>query len=246
MSEQIHFFTYGNRVAPHGWYQKNPPGIHRFYLILGGEGQYTDSDGKHEFEKNCFYLFPQNIPFKAQQNENNPINHMFFDFSIVPPLKTTCVSKLHLNDDCICKQLSDTLIMLFKENPRDDYTIKKVFAVLLHRFCKILNLENITDKRIQSVLMFIHNKYQTPITNAQMAELVHLDENHFIRIFNKSMGITPYKYLLRYRLNVAANMLMDGKSVYETAISSGFSDSASLSHTMKRETGLTPSELKPQ
>lgn len=241
MGQQFHFFTYGKGVAPYGWYQKNYPGIHRFYWVQNGEGWYQAQDGKHSFQKGMFYLFPQNLPFEAGQNERNPIDHLYFDFCVVPPVKNGDVAKLPADEDLVCRNLAHTLQYLLEEEIRNTEMIETLFGQLLNRFCWGLKLERIADPRLEQVLRYIHSHYAENITNRQLAELIYLEENHFIRVFRDKMGVTPYQYLLRYRLNMASNLLMAGKSVAETAKSCGFSDSAALCHTMKRETGCSPS-----
>ena len=54
-----------------------------------------------------------------------------------------------------------------------------------------------------------------------------------------------HRYLLRLRIERAYGMLADeGRSVAETARLCGFSDATSFAKRFRKETGLTPSEVR--
>ena len=70
-----------------------------------------------------------------------------------------------------------------------------------------------------------------------------LSESHFLRTFRQAFGISPYKYLIRKRLEVAARMLETGNlTVSEVATRSGFSDIFSFSKAFKKAYAVSPSK----
>lgn len=243
-NEQFYFFTYGKRVAPAQWQRLNYPGIHRFYYIIDGEGWYIHQTQKHRLLKGHLYLFSQNATLEVGHNTGNRVNHLYFDFSVTPPLKATDVIEIPLEKDFACQTLTLLLCKLMDEKPRDNETIEKTFAALFDRFCHTQQLDHVRDSRVDTILQHIHTYYYQDLPNALLADLVHLEENHFIRLFRKNIGTTPHQYILRYRLNMAVKYLASGCSVAEAAERTGFSDSTVLCHIMKREMKITPSKLK--
>ena len=75
----------------------------------------------------------------------------------------------------------------------------------------------------------------------------HLDvykRQHFIRVFRRAMGITPYQYLRQVRLNRAASLLRRGQSVSGAAAACGFESAAALSHAMRKSRSVSPGEIR--
>ena len=94
------------------------------------------------------------------------------------------------------------------------------------------------------------------IRKACMAMAARPDENHsltslaaearmspfyFTRVFSELVGEPPHRYLVRIRLQVAAELLRSGALVTEAALKSGFPDVSHFSRTFHRRYGVPPS-----
>jgi AraC family transcriptional regulator len=67
---------------------------------------------------------------------------------------------------------------------------------------------------------------------------------HFLRLFNRVLGITPHQFLLRARLRHAARLLADGRSVTDTAYDVGFQDLSNFVRTFHRAAGTSPKQFQ--
>ena len=76
-----------------------------------------------------------------------------------------------------------------------------------------------------------------------MAAAVHLENCHFIKLFSKQMGITPYKYLKNYRMDTAIKMIKNGCKIGVAAYLCGFETPSAFSAAVKKQFGITPREL---
>ena len=54
---------------------------------------------------------------------------------------------------------------------------------------------------INVVIDFIQNNYSDSISIDDMIQNIHISKYHFIRLFRRIMGTTPYNYLTNYRIN---------------------------------------------
>ena len=80
-----------------------------------------------------------------------------------------------------------------------------------------------------------------PIRLEEVADAVRLSASHFSRAFHQSVGEPPARYLRRYRVKRAREMLLlTSKSVSEIALNCGFADQAHLTKTFSRIVGVTP------
>ncbi len=101
------------------------------------------------------------------------------------------------------------------------------------------------DVRLAVALEYIHAYYNTNITIEDICNEVHVSPFYFIRTFKKKMGVTPYQYLLKLRIQKAKELLKLGQySVSETAALCGFVNLSHFSSFFKEMTGCSPLEYR--
>jgi len=87
---------------------------------------------------------------------------------------------------------------------------------------------------------YLHEK----IALADLARVAHLSPHHFSRLFKQATGCTPYKYVLRSRVERARQLLRSGMAIAEVVTVAGFSSHSQLTRHCQRLLGATPSELR--
>jgi len=81
-------------------------------------------------------------------------------------------------------------------------------------------------------------------TLGEIARAIGAEASSICRWFRRYEGMSPYQYLLRRRMNLAAEKLIEhGGLVKETASRLGFADPFHFSHQFKAVHGISPSEL---
>jgi AraC-like DNA-binding protein len=79
----------------------------------------------------------------------------------------------------------------------------------------------------------------------ELACIVGLSECHFSRAFKQSVGLPPHRYLMRCRVQAAANMIQQTElNLSEISLDVGFSDQSHFTRTFAREMGETPSAFR--
>jgi AraC-like DNA-binding protein len=75
--------------------------------------------------------------------------------------------------------------------------------------------------------------------------LVNISEDYLTFCFRQELGISPIKYLQRFRINQAKLLLKASqKSITEIAFEVGFLDSGYFSRIFHRETGVSPGDYR--
>jgi AraC-like DNA-binding protein len=75
----------------------------------------------------------------------------------------------------------------------------------------------------------------------ELARECRLSRNHFSRAFSRSVGMAPHQWLMQRRIEVAKEMLRDGRlSVSDVAAACGFSNQSHLTHVFTRMVGVSP------
>jgi AraC family transcriptional regulator len=83
-----------------------------------------------------------------------------------------------------------------------------------------------------------------PIEVAALASIAGRSEFHFTRMFTRSVGMTPHRYVVHRRLQRAVELLRDGRSgLAEIAASTGFADQSHLSRWVRRVHGVSPTQI---
>ncbi len=80
---------------------------------------------------------------------------------------------------------------------------------------------------------------------SEIAAKARLDASSICRLFRRHQGISPYQYLLRRKMNIAAELLVDGGTlVKEAAQRVGFPDALHFSRVFRAVHGVPPSQLQ--
>jgi AraC family transcriptional regulator len=72
-----------------------------------------------------------------------------------------------------------------------------------------------------------------------------LSPGHFTRAFKQSLGVPPYQWVMRQRIDMA-KLQLSGKQlpIAEIAVNCGFADQSHLTRIFARATGVTPSHWR--
>jgi AraC family transcriptional regulator len=95
------------------------------------------------------------------------------------------------------------------------------------------------------VLEYIRAHLAHPIGLADLAAIAGISQTAFARGFKRSLGVSPYRYLMRERIQHAARLLTASPMpIAEIAQVCGFSHQEHLTRLFHRETGTTPAAFR--
>lgn len=101
------------------------------------------------------------------------------------------------------------------------------------------------DRRLDAVIEFMSLNISEPPSLQEMADEAGVSKFHFIRLFRKSTGTTPYAFLVRLRLQTARRLLVTtDEHMAEIARSCGFRGASQFSAAFSREYGMTPTAFR--
>ena len=101
------------------------------------------------------------------------------------------------------------------------------------------------DKKIiKDTYEFINDSIEMNFSLDLLASNVKLSKYHFLRIFKKELGITPYNFILNERVNRANTLIQKGLSISEASYEVGFVDQSHFSKNCKKFLRHTPTYLQ--
>ncbi len=105
--------------------------------------------------------------------------------------------------------------------------------------------ESNEDDRIRQIKDYVAQHYMHDIHLQDLANMVCMSAESFSRFFRHRTGRTPNRYIIDYRLGVAARMLLNTKlSVSEIGFSCGFNTLSHFNRLFRESKGCTPSEFR--
>jgi AraC-like DNA-binding protein len=101
------------------------------------------------------------------------------------------------------------------------------------------------SSEIVQAIEYIHLHLAEPISVDTLATCCNLSKYHFIRLFDRKTGFTPYHYIQIMRIDKAKKYLVStDKNISEIAFSVGFGSEANFGKVFRSMTGSTPSAYR--
>lgn len=134
----------------------------------------------------------------------------------------------------------------------DEMLIKsRLFEMLYHifRFCEQADknsaYEDIVYEKLKVSLQYLEKNYAEHITVEKIASVSNYSESHFSKLFHQLTGESFTQYLKKYRLEAAANRILNEKTkISEIAVACGFSNLSYFSRAFFDRFQVTPSEYR--
>jgi AraC family transcriptional regulator len=174
-----------------------------------------------EFDQSSVELIPK---FREQNSQIEQIIMMLY-------------SEIHrgssLGSKLYIESLSNALAIALLR----DYSVKKTnFS---------LHSGGLSDSKLLLVTDYINDNIATEIKLSDLANLAGISQFHFSRLFKKSLGVSPWEYVIQQRVERAKSLLKNPElSVTEIALSSGFNSHSHFGKYFRRFTGFTPKQYR--
>jgi len=88
---------------------------------------------------------------------------------------------------------------------------------------------------------YIETNIAQPIRVSDLSALVSRTAAHFSRAFKRSYGLSPHAYVLRRRIELASQLMIQSSTpLSQIALKCGFNDQPHLCKQFRKHTGATP------
>jgi AraC family transcriptional regulator len=228
-----------------------------YYLKLKHD---TDKLTKIEYQVGELMIFSAGVSHWASwQNSSGiflSIDDKLFDYYSKKFLDNQIIqlkSNLKIQDSLLSELLRSIVNVYHNEGEIAKLYLESISTTLvLHlinyysdfKFINKLELGGLNLQKLSLVKDYIKNNLNEDITIKKLANLLELSEYHFIRTFKKSMGMSPYQYVLKERLKKAIEMIRERKeTLVQIAISCGFSSQSQMNTMLKKHFNITPTDI---
>jgi AraC-like DNA-binding protein len=131
----------------------------------------------------------------------------------------------------------------------NDFYIKKEEQII--EFVSQIVLENSNKKLLDinnnlacDIKSYIDENISLDLSLEDIAKEFLITPFHLIKIFKKELNLTPYRYVLNQKINLAKELLSKDISISEAALRAGFNDQSHLYKYFKEVFSISPKEYQ--
>lgn len=236
--------SFGPAIRPH----------YLFHYILSGQGTYyVNGESYHLKEGNGFLITPGvTTLYVADMEEPWEYCWIGFDGTDIKTVLQNC--GLNSNNLIFTDQSNGllrknllSLIHNFTKGKGNEYTyMGQLYLCFSHMYTSTnCQAKPIYEDHIIKALDYIHHNYTYDIKISDVARYISIDRTYLYKLFMTYKNLSPQQYLIRHRLNIAGELLMDTNlNVTEIAFSCGFKDASSFNKHFKKHFNITPLQYR--
>lgn len=94
---------------------------------------------------------------------------------------------------------------------------------------------------VRTAVEYLQNNYKEKLSVLDIANHLHFSKSYLSHVFKQITGYSLIDYINLLRCQNARTMLLDGYSIIESALSSGFSELSYFTRVFKKTMGILPS-----
>ena len=156
-------------------------------------------------------------------------------------------------NDGLVSALARQIVDELSQERTDAAYLARLAALMLEQACRALEglrsaairPPNLQLGRLEVVLGWMQANLAASLSMAELAQRAGISTSHFRRLFLQAMGSTPHRYILRLRLQRAAELLTQTDLAIERiAQDCGFGNQSHLTASFKAAYGVTPARMK--
>ena len=168
------------------------------------------------------------------------------------PLLEELISYYGLDGACYfkeCFDLKEMFLAFYDLRPADKLVHHKALLLFQRIFLGLMSAGNRVEDKIPSTAKvlrkFLDDNVEASVTLDDFCTKHKTNKEHAIRVFKKNYDTTPYNYLMRKKIDMAATLLRySDVSIKEIADRLCFTDQYHFSKYFKKTTGMSPSMFK--
>lgn len=103
---------------------------------------------------------------------------------------------------------------------------------------------SLDEQRVKQAMLYIRTHHAEPISLGEIADSVHISKSECCRCFARTLQMSPFEYLMKYRIFEATKKMMEHPSepmsIADLALSVGFNNTSYFNKLFKKYLGCTP------
>ena len=227
----------------------------KFYYITDGECSITIEEKEYIAKAGMWFFIPAGTRHKYEKIKGKTFKKFWMHFDVYPDSRLFDMLNLKIYVGVGKKREVNNLFSRYAEIAKsesltDKIECKAILLNLIGEYIKLSDGERVSlrgegEEAFLKILSHINENLNKPLLNSDMAELLHMHPNHFIRYFKGKTGVTPQDYITQKRMENAKRLLeKQDIPIAEIAEQVGMCDMAHFSKTFKKIYSMSPKQYR--
>lgn len=239
------------------------PQVLDYYLVhyvVSGKGTFSCSGKTYPLSAGAsFFIFPgELVSYESDQKQpwkyrwaavkGDKMKHLLEEMAITPEQPVRDSISPRRTQILFAKILE----VLRRGDAAADLNASGYLLLLMGNYMKQNNENKLAHSKQKShiqvqaeqAIRWLTLQHSQPVSIDEMAHSLGYHRTYLSKIFKQHTGISPKEYLLKIRMERAAQLLEKSLSIKEVASSVGFRDALYFSKQFKKWYGLSPSEYR--
>ncbi|GAB6277089.1 MAG: AraC family transcriptional regulator [Rectinema sp.] len=255
----------GERLAWHGRYHAHGPGEYEFHYFMEGQGALLINRAKYIIDGNRIYFVqPREFHSILPEAVEKPISYYAVLFRPEPgnPVDEEIVGLMGhlwharnraLPADAKDRFFLDDLYRLSKSSSeRSQKSAEHALISILYRWfdhfdstSEDVHSGGTKNEHVERALALMMKHVREKLSSDDLAAMLGLSEEYFIRLFRHHLGMPPFQYFTRLKIEAASAVLVDNQlTISDIAYRFGFENPFHFTKVFKKCTGLSPREYR--
>ena len=253
------------------WMPMHTHNFDELVFVLGGSAVHTIDDEEYPIIRGDVFVVRGNHKHGYSNEKNFHIANVLYqrdffeslkiEFADLPGFNALFVheplyrkkhkfkSKLHLKSQQLRKmsQLLESMLTEQENEWAGTASLNEhIFSIIVINVCKFfLEVKSPQPKallKMSTAIDYIEHNFHKPLSNEQLSNIAGMTNGAFRYSFKKITGLSPIDYLIRLRIERAADMMAKNNHmrVIDVAFKVGFENSAYFTKKFKKIIGMTP------
>lgn len=224
-------------------------------FVASGTGELIMEKETFPLSPGVIFTYGPGIPHTITNNGKSPLVKYFVNFNGLEAKELLSSRKIlpvvmHTNNpESILGTFEELTEYGIHQSPYSKSICLHLLEVLILKYAEsVVSRENrespaySTYSRCRQTI----NRYYLELDSLEeLADRCHTDASYLCRLFGRFDHQSPYKYLMRLKMNHAADLLLNsGMQVKEVAVNMGYEDPYHFSRTFRNYMGLSPRDFR--
>lgn len=266
---------YINRAAPPHMTENHSHYEIEILHMRRGSGRFIVGETEYLVDSSSFCLFWATTPHRLIEVEPNSEFYIlmiplliFYQAEVERRLESMLISGHMINhlfeSDVQQNMFYAYLDQWFEDKQRGAFHSSRELSTEFGALLRRMNLETDIDQvgegkeekvgekraqheleQVRQILRFMVERFQEPLTAAQISQQVELHPDYASALFRRVMGKTFLQYLTEFRVQIAIGLLQNtSRSVLDIALDCGFRSSSQFYASFKKITEKSPKDYR--
>ena len=218
------------------------PALRTYWLlhyVVSGKGYFRIEDREYSVTAGSIFVIPPFVETYYEADSITPWEYIWIGFDMSNDIEVGFDDVMYLPaTQCIFEDMKQCST---KVSGKTEFLCSKIWQLISY----ILDKNEDRVDYIKQAISLINSEYMTGLTVQNIADRLGLERTYFSDYFKRQVGESPKRYLLRTRMERAADLLKNyGYSVTVTALSVGYGDVYTFSKMFRRYFGVSPSHYE--